>query len=248
MLELLEKYKISPDVISGSSIGAVVGALYCIYGDSKTVYRILLENVREFLSKGVKPYPFAEVRMLFAENLIDLDEYYKFFRRMFGKKRFSELNRKLLVVSFDLSERRSLIIEEGFIVDAVLASCTVPGFFQPTFLGGSRQLDGGILSPLPVSELKERGTEFVVASAFEVKKSSLHTFEDLLTLFDSLREKEIVESELSKADYAFVFPVKVEWAEFDKHLFVYENAKRYLDGRKQDFENFVRRRLDSLFV
>ncbi len=248
VLELLEQYRAVPEIIAGSSIGAVVSALYCIYEDSKAVYQILSKNVRAFLNKSIQSYPFAEVRMLFRENLIELDEYYRFFREMFGKRRFSELNRKLLVVSFDLSERRSLVIEEGFIVDAVLASCTVPGFFQPTFLGGSKQLDGGILSPLPVSELREHGAEFVIASAFEAEKTSIQTYEELLAQLDSLREKEIVEFEIGKADYAFVFPVKAEWMEFNKYRSIYEDAKKYLEGRKVDFENFLRGRFNSLLV
>lgn len=91
VLELLEQYGTVPEIIAGASIGAVIGALYCIYEDSKTVYRILSENVRVFLNKSIQSNPFAEVRMIFSENLIELDEYYRFFRGMFGKKRFSNL-------------------------------------------------------------------------------------------------------------------------------------------------------------
>ncbi|ODN30703.1 hypothetical protein A4H02_03990 [Fervidobacterium thailandense] len=254
VLEFLEHYGIAPEILAGSSIGAVVGALYCIYEDAKTVYQVLSENIRLALNSGgrkggrVYPGPFTEVRMLFSENLFSLDDYYVFFRRMFGRRRFSELKRKLLVVSFDLAARESLVIDEGFLVDAVLASCTVPGFFEPPFLGGSKQLDGGVLSPLPVTELKRFGVEIVVASAFEVERTSPKTFEDLLELLDALREKEILENEIRQSDYAFVFPLRVEWMEFDKYRVVYENAKNYLAGRKHEFEDFLRRRLDSLFV
>jgi len=240
-LKVFEMCNAKVDVIAGSSAGAIVGALYSLYGDADQVYDEFSKNVISFLKgKAIKSsVPMFEFVM--RKALITLDDYYEFFKALFGKTKFSELRTKLIVVAFDCEEYQSVVIDEGFIVDAVLASCTVPGVFEPTYIGGSKVLDGGVLSPLPTEELKELGADKIVASIFEEEIPDYQTQFELLSTIDTIKGREILEEELKLADFVFSYPVEVEWSEFEKHEQVYTDAMKVAMDRRDQFENFIRR-------
>lgn len=250
-LTLLEEYGAEPDVIAGSSFGAVVGALYALEMRASAVYGKLIEAVKKNLTSQGRPRgrsisPWVGLKMLFSESLFELEETYKMLRELFGRTKFSQLRKKVLVVSFDLESRSSIVHEEGYVVDALLASCSVPGIFQPVYLAGSKQLDGGVLSPVPVSELRVFGAETVVASTFLTKPRRPKDQEELLSLVDSIHEAQIVENQLARADYTFRYELDVEWSDFDKCERVFAESIRRVREVQDDFERFLRGRFKSL--
>ncbi|WP_241685545.1 patatin-like phospholipase family protein [Fervidobacterium changbaicum] len=241
-LKVFEECKTKPDIISGSSAGAIVGALYALHNDSDVVYKAFSDAVRKFLKKQKsKPEPIMNFEMVIKESLYSLDEYYQFFKALFGKRKFSELKTKLLVVAFDIESWKSFIIDEGYVVDAVLASCTVPGVFEPTYIAGVRMLDGGVLSPVPTFELKQYGVDKIVASIFKESVPSYTTHMELMLTIDAIKESYIIQHELSIADFVFSYPVNVNWQDFNKYAEVYENALNVARRVKDEFENFIRR-------
>jgi Predicted esterase of the alpha-beta hydrolase superfamily len=179
--------------------------------------------------------------MVIKDALYSLDEFYQFFKEMFGKKKFSEIKTKLLVVAFDIETWKSFVIDEGYLVDAVLASCTVPGVFEPTYIAGVRMLDGGVLSPIPTFELKDYGADTIVASAFEELIPPYATHMELMLTVDAVKESYIVQNELSEADFTFFYPISVNWQDFAKYEEVYKNALIVARRVKDEFENFIRR-------
>jgi len=241
-LKVFEECNVKPDVISGSSAGSIVGALYALHGSSEIAYKVFAETVRKFLKKQrTKPEPIMNLEMVIKDALYSLDEFYQFFKEMFGKKKFSELKTKLLVVAFDIETWKSFVIDEGYLVDAVLASCTVPGVFEPTYIAGVRMLDGGVLSPIPTFELKDYGADTIVASAFEELIPPYATHMELMLTVDAVKESYIVQNELSEADFTFFYPISVNWQDFAKYEEVYKNALIVARRVKDEFENFIRR-------
>ncbi|MGB9614232.1 MAG: patatin-like phospholipase family protein, partial [Fervidobacterium sp.] len=144
-------------------------------------------------------------------------------------------------ITFDSEKIESVVISEGYVVDAVLASCTVPGVFEPTHIAGVKMLDGGVLSPIPTHELRLQGADKVVASTFQDPPKKYSTHMELMIYVDSVKGDIIMEDELVLADFVFSYSVDVSWTEFSKYDKVYQNALKYAYDRRDEFENFLRR-------
>ncbi|MCX7654259.1 MAG: patatin-like phospholipase family protein [Fervidobacterium sp.] len=240
-LKLFDICNQKPDVLAGSSFGAIVGTLYSIYEDSDKVYSVLSENIEYFLkSNNVARSKFISLELVLKESLFTLDEYYKFFKRLYERKKFSELKIPAIVVVFDFENMSSMVINEGYLVDAVLASCTVPGVFQPTYIAGSKMLDGGILSPLPTTELRNYGATKIVASVLEETKKTYNTQMELMLYIDSLKESIILQKEISNSEFVIKYPVKNSWDEFQKYKEVFDIGMNTALKRRDEFENFLR--------
>ncbi|ABS60139.1 MULTISPECIES: patatin-like phospholipase family protein [Fervidobacterium] len=241
-LKLFELCGKKPDIISGSSFGSIVGTLYALYQDSEKVYGVLAENITNFLKrKKFSNFKFFNFELILVESLVDLDDYYDFFKSLYGRAKFSDLKIPVDVVAFDMENLESIVINEGFLVDAVLASCTVPGVFEPTYIAGTKMLDGGVLSPVPVIELRNKGVERVVASIFEEPKNSYNTHMELMLYIDSIKGDIILQREIETADFVISYPISVQWTELEKYREVYNNALKIIYNRRDEFENFIGR-------
>ncbi len=241
-LKLLEEYQVKLDIVVGSSAGSIIGALYSLGYASEKIFRILSEvvdkNYMKFINKDLRTYD-----LVFKASLLQPEDIYPFFKELFGKKKFSDLKIRFAAVVFSLDTLQSEIIDEGYIVDAVYASSSVPGVFGPIWLGGSQVLDGGVLSPIPVNEARQLGAEIVITSSFENERRDYSDQYSLLLRLDSIKEKLIINDSLILSDFVFKYNVKYSWNEFDKYKFIYENALKEANTRRSSFEDFVRGRI-----
>jgi len=241
-LKLFDEYNCKPGIIAGSSFGSIVGTLYSMYQTADKVYSILSDNIEYFLKNNNFSQPkFTSFELVVKESLFTLDDYYKFFKRLYGRTKFSDLKIPVLVVVFDYENMSSVVVNEGYLVDAVLASCTVPGVFEPTYIAGSKMLDGGVLSPLPTKEVKEYGAEKIVASVFEEPKKPYYTQLELMFYIDSLKERFLLEKEIELANFIINYPVKVDWTEFQKYKEVFNLGNEIAMKRRDEFANFLGR-------
>ena len=154
VLRALAEQGIAPDFIAGCSMGAMVGAA-CAAGrieeletwalslDWKGVVGLLDLGLRGGLIKG--------------ERLLNL------FHGQFVECQFSELALPFAAVATDLATGKELWLREGKVSDAVRASCTVPGLFQPVWRDGRYVVDGSVVNPIPVSLCRAMGAEVVIA-------------------------------------------------------------------------------------
>ncbi|MGB8212647.1 MAG: patatin-like phospholipase family protein [Anaerolineales bacterium] len=75
----------------------------------------------------------------------------KLFEELFGKRTFADLRIPCAVVAVDLKVGREITLDQGWVVDAILATAAVPGVFPPKQLGDLQLVDGAVLNPVPVS-------------------------------------------------------------------------------------------------
>lgn len=241
-LNLFDEMQVKPDVIAGSSFGSIVGTLYSIYQNADRVYNVLSENIEHFLkNNNLSQRKFTNLELVVKESLFTLDEYYRFFKRLYGRIKFSDLKIPVLVIAFDYENMSSFVIDEGYLTDAVLASCTVPGVFEPTYIAGSRMLDGGVLSPLPTFELRQYGAERIVASVFEEPRKTYNTQMELMLYIDSLKGDIILQSQIKASDFVISYPINVDWTEFQKYKEVFNLGMNVAMKRSDEFANFIRR-------
>ncbi|WCL47889.1 patatin-like phospholipase family protein [Leptospira sp. GIMC2001] len=171
ILKVCQEEGLEFDMISGTSIGAVIGA----YWAAGISWDVLLEVIAEFDSvfKFFRFIDFSFHKGLFSgRNIRSLLE-----KHLSGLQ-FSDLKIPLKLIACDIITRTEVELSSGNLVDAIMASVAIPGVFSPIHLADGRVLvDGGIVNPLPVSSLTKEGINRIVAvnsmpsSKIEVKSN-----------------------------------------------------------------------------
>jgi NTE family protein len=158
VIRVLEEARIPVELIVGSSVGSLVGALYARRGtNSYALERIARSLRREDF------FDFALAPALFGTGLATGDRLERFVRAHVPG-RIEDLRVPFAAVATDLDTGRVVVLREGDVARAVRASCAIPGVFEPVSLGGQMLVDGGVALNLPVSVARELGADVVVAA------------------------------------------------------------------------------------
>jgi len=145
VLKALEEYKIFPEIIAGVSAGAVVGALYAD-GISPDEIAALFEDIsfRKMTNIQIPETGFFRI-----------DAFEAFLKKTLRAKNFKDLKIPLKIVATDLDKGRSVVFESGNLVEAIVASSSIPILFSPKKINGVHYVDGGVLKNFPVSVIKD---------------------------------------------------------------------------------------------
>ncbi|MBL8482789.1 MAG: patatin-like phospholipase RssA [Rhodocyclaceae bacterium] len=145
---------VSPDVVCGCSMGALVGAAYAM-GD--------LGKLESWALSLDRKQVFGLLDLSFKSGLIRGERLMSFFASHFVDCDFSELQREFAVVATDLATGREIWLREGSVLQAVRASIALPGLMRPLPHDKSFLVDGGLVNPVPVSLARAMGAEVVIA-------------------------------------------------------------------------------------
>ncbi|MCE5174662.1 MAG: patatin-like phospholipase family protein [Bacteroidales bacterium] len=144
VLKAMEEEGLKPDVISGVSAGAVVGALYADGYSPDSILSIF---------KNIKYSDFFRLEMPDG-GLFTLTGFKEFLDTILRAKTFEELKIPLRVVVTDIDAGKSVVFDRGPLVDALVATCSVPVLFSPYNIDGVNYVDGGVLQNLPASVIR----------------------------------------------------------------------------------------------
>lgn len=234
VLKVIEEEGIPLDVIAGSSMGAVIASLWAIGKTSAQILEIA--------------HKFKDRRFMFS--LIDLTlprlgfikgrRLYKFLGKYLGKKTFQDVQLPIKVLASDVKNKELVVIDKGSLLDAVMASCSMPGIFQPfrkpAYAAASGRscsflVNGGVFAPLPTEVLQATGVKKVIAvnvtpSKEDIQKQSLQGIPQrykktniIELIFGSI---EIMQSEIAKREAQCADVVLhpdttgLSWLDFDK--------------------------------
>ena len=150
----LERHDIRPDVICGTSIGALVGAALAS-GDLPRLERW----VRSLSWQKVIGY----FDLTMNGGLIKGERLFDFFRDNVQERNIEDLDRPFGAVATDLASGREIWLREGSIFEAVRASISLPGLFTPVERDDILLVDGGLVNPIPVSMCRALGADLVIA-------------------------------------------------------------------------------------
>jgi NTE family protein len=143
-IQALNEAGIFPDVISGTSAGALVGVLY---SDGHTPHEILkLLNTGSRLDFMRPALP--------REGLLQISGINKILKANLRASRFDELKIPLFVTATDINNGKAVYFSEGELIDRVIASMSIPILFQPVVINNVQYLDGGIIDNLPVHPIE----------------------------------------------------------------------------------------------
>ncbi len=144
-LRVIEREGFQIKALAGTSAGGLIGALYAVgYSPDEMEERLRDIDQGSLFSRmhGDGPALFG-----FGGVTAILDE-------LLGEHRFDDARIPLAVTATDLTTGMPVVIKEGRLVDAVLATSAVPGVFPPREFGGHLLVDGGVLNPVPVAEAR----------------------------------------------------------------------------------------------
>ena len=141
VLKVLEENGVKPRLIIGSSMGAIIGALYA---DGKTpieIERIVLKN---------NLLKFMHLNIL-ASGLLDEKKLRRFIDEHFESKNFESLKIKLIVTALNANTTKQVKISKGPIHDGLIPSISIPGLLKPYKKDGEYLIDAGLINPVPIS-------------------------------------------------------------------------------------------------
>jgi NTE family protein len=197
VLRVIEEEKIPIDIIAGSSMGALVASLWATGRSSQEILEITKEFKEPKSIWGVIDLTFP------WKGFIKGNKLYQFLRRYLGNKSFYDVKLPLKIVTSNVRRREIQILDKGLLIDAVMASCAMPGVFLPFRSKEELLLDGGVVQPLPTEILFNMGIRKIIAVNVTPSR------EDILRQYEKIKEEMSLKPSVVK---------KIPWFNFRQRL------------------------------
>jgi NTE family protein len=192
VIKMLEANGIHPDVVSGTSAGSVVGALYASGMDpfqlQETAFTLDQNNIRD-------------VR-LFSGGVVQGQKLQDYVNQLVKNRSLDKLNVPFAAVATQLETGQRTVFVRGNTGQAVRASSSVPGVFEPVEINGKHYVDGGVVSPVPVDAARQLGADVVIAVDISSKADGKNP-QGMLNIVGqsiSIMGQKLGEQELARAD------------------------------------------------
>ena len=222
VIKMLEAQGIKADVVSGTSAGSVVGVLYASGMDAFALQE------RSF---ALDETQIRDVS-LFSGGLIKGEKLQNYVNDLLQNRPLDKLGKPFAAISTELETGRRVSFVRGNAGQAVRASSSIPGVFEPVAINGKRYVDGGVVSPVPVDAARELGADFVIAVDIS-KKASDSEAKNMFGIVNqsiAIMGQKLGELELARADVVIRPKVgKIGPVDFDqKNVATLEGEKALL--------------------
>jgi NTE family protein len=154
VIRVLEQACIKPDIVCGTSIGALVGAVYAAGELERFEQWVLGLKISDVVS-------YMDVSL--SSGLLKGERIMEFFRRDYVDRAIEDLPIPFAAIATSLKTGAEVWLREGSTLEAVRASIALPGLFEPSLKDGAILVDGGLVNPVPVSLARAMGADFVIA-------------------------------------------------------------------------------------
>ncbi len=155
VLNVLEEHDVYPDVITGTSMGSIIGALYASGLKAREIKKLACsidwkQTIR--LADIVLP----------TSGLIQGRRIIKLLKSILADIKFNQLKYEFACVAADMYTGEQIVLKSGSIIEAVRASISIPGIFTPVNKDGRYMVDGGLVNVVPVSVCRDMEAEYVI--------------------------------------------------------------------------------------
>ena len=192
VIKMLEANGFKPEVVSGTSAGSVVGALYASGMDAFQMQQHAV-SLDEASIRDVS---------LFSGGVLKGQALQDYVNRTIGQRAFDKMKKPFAAVATQLASGQRTIFVRGNVGQAVRASCSVPGVFEPVKIGDALYVDGGLVSPVPVDAARQLGADFVIAVDISTRVTG-KTPDSMLGVVNqtiTIMGQKLGEQELARAD------------------------------------------------
>jgi len=200
VLKALEDAKVRPDFIAGTSVGAMVAAMYAFNVSIDTITNI----ARDLTLSQITTFKLNKTGFFTADPLKEILVEY------LGEANIEDASIPLAIVATDLKKGEEVIFTHGPLADAVCASASIPGVYIPMKMGERTLVDGGIVQSVPVGAVKDMGAGVIIASqlggvgVYEEPKNVLDVMRNAFDIALSRRTRE----EVKEADLVIAMDLR----------------------------------------
>ncbi|MBK9922852.1 MAG: patatin-like phospholipase family protein [Elusimicrobia bacterium] len=182
-LKVLAREKVPVDLIVGTSVGSLVGALYASSLPAGQIENLSAESgwsqLTDLSAAGV-------VRLLVTERLLSTRKMEAYLTAHIGDKKFADLKTEFACVAADLRTGEQIVLREGSVALAARASATMPGIFEPVPYRHRLLIDGGVVNNVPTDVARRLGADIVIC-VYPAADFSRHNVTNVLsTLMQAL--------------------------------------------------------------
>jgi NTE family protein len=153
LIKAMQEFGIDVKCVSGSSVGALVGALYA-NGNS------IDDMLNFFKTTPLFNYQFLTIA---KAGFMDTDKYIRFFKAYFPEDNFESLEKELHIVATNIQDGDEEFFSTGELIRPLLASAALPPVFSPVEFNGQLYADGGIMNNFPSEPLQEK-CDYIIGS------------------------------------------------------------------------------------
>jgi NTE family protein len=193
-IKAFEQFQFRPDVITGTSAGAIVGALWAAGYKANEIKQIAEDSSwRE--ASGLRIPKLGIGRLDGLRALID---------RHIDQQNIESLPTRFAAVATDLDSGLPVILDHGPVGEAVAASASVPIRYEPILFDGKRLIDGALSGPIPVDAARNIGAKFTIAIdvAYRPYEEPVSGITDVAFQMFHIMVNRLIEEQIKRADFA----------------------------------------------
>lgn len=247
MFEVFEELGVKPSIISGTSIGAIMGASYASGTSTKEMKEVVNDLIFHKNSKFWEVHKKSDLTKMF--NFIDFglkpggiikgEKFLNLLKEKIRVSTFEKLKIPLKIVATNYWDHSEVILEKGNLHKAVIASFSLPGLFPPVSCNDKLLIDGGMSNPLPY-DIIENHCDLIVAIDVSAKKDKIEngpppSYEVLFSAFQ-IMQNSIVSEKLKRVKPNILINTDIKGIrihEFMKSDSIYSQAQKAKDNLKK---------------
>ena len=257
-LKVIEEAGIRIDYIGGTSIGAIIGSLYAsgyTANELDSIFRAVDFNVliqddlprkaktfyeREDSEKYALSLPFDDFKIGLPQGLSKGQNFFNEFARLTSHVHevddFNKLPIPFFCMSTDITTGKQVVLDKGYLPEAVSASGALPSIFSPVELDSVLMTDGGVANNYPIQEIRDKGAEIVIGVDVQdslMPREELNSATNILLQISNFRTINDMKSKKPKTD------VYIKPAISDFTLLSFDQVDQLIkNGKKAAYENY----------
>ncbi|MBT8294734.1 MAG: patatin-like phospholipase family protein [Eudoraea sp.] len=225
VLKVVEEAGITIDYIGGTSMGAIVGALYASGYSANELDSLFREAdfddlIQDNLPRGAKTFyekedseryaltlPFDDFKVSFPSAISGGQRIYNELVRVLYHVKdvndFNDLPIPFFCIGTDIESGAEVILDKGYLPQAVMASGTFPSLFEPAEIEGQLLIDGGVTNNYPVIEVKKLGADIIIGVDVQHglrSRENLQSATEILLQLNSFRTVEKMKEKIIETD------------------------------------------------
>ncbi|MBT8306434.1 MAG: patatin-like phospholipase family protein [Maribacter sp.] len=264
-LKVIEEAGVKIDYIGGTSMGAIIGALYAS-GYSATQLDSIFRKIdfdrliRDNLPRGVKTFyekedseryaislPFDNFKVAIPQGFSGGQNiYHELVKHLYHVKDindFSELPIPFICIATNVETGEQVNLESGYLPEAIMASGTLPSLFEPFTINGKVLIDGGVVNNYPIEEVRNMGANFIIGvdvqHGLRDKENLLSATEILLQINNFRTAEDMIEKSAETDIYIKPDMAKYSVMDFDLDDEIIENGENAAKDKIVELKNIA---------
>lgn len=235
VLKVIEEAGIKIDYIGGTSMGAIVGGLYASGYNAQQIDSIFKvtnfdELLRDYIPRSSKNFyekrndeiyaltlPFNKLRVGVPNAYSKGSYMYSLLNKLLNNvkdvKDFNKLPIPFLCVATDIETGEEVLLNKGYLPQAILASATLPSLFSPIEVNGKLLIDGGVSNNYPIDEVKKLGADIIIGVDVQDDLKDRKSLKDVTKILVQISNLQMIQKMKKKKEETDIY-IKPDMADY----------------------------------